>query len=74
MGCEVMLSRKNFKDQSREDTLYLLDAEKRKEVISVMNKQQSDFDSLEDFDTYLLEIEQKIDTLIQGTQEDKIKV
>jgi CDK-activating kinase assembly factor MAT1 len=74
MGCEVMLSRKNFKDQSREDTLYLLDAEKRKEVISVMNKQQSDFDSLEDFDNYLLEIEQKIDTLIQGTQEDKIKV
>jgi len=74
MGCEVMLSRKNFKDQSREDTLYLLDAEKRKEVISVMNKQQSDFDSLEDFDTYLLDIEQKIDTLIQGTQEDKIKV
>ena len=74
MGCEVMLSRKNFKDQSREDTLYLLDAEKRKEVISVMNKQQSDFDSIEDFDTYLLDIEQKIDTLIQGTQEDKIKV
>jgi hypothetical protein len=68
--CDAMLKRQHFLDQSREDTLFLLDIEKRKEVLSVYNKVQSDFESQEEYDAYLVKIEETIDTLIHGSTQE----
>jgi hypothetical protein len=62
---------KDFLDQTREDTLFLKDSEARKKVITVYNKRTSDFESIQEYDAYLLEIEDKIDVLIYGSPQDQ---
>lgn len=59
--CELLLTKMDFKDQTREDFLFDLDQNYRKDVLRVYNKQINDFSTIDEYDTYLLEIENKID-------------
>jgi len=40
----------------------------RKKVMEVMNKQRNDFDTIEEFDEYLEQIENMIESLIKASQ------
>lgn len=43
-------------------------------VLDIYNKQAADFDNLSQYDDYLMEIEEMIDTLMSGSPEaDKLK-
>jgi CDK-activating kinase assembly factor MAT1 len=53
---------------TKEDNLFKKDIEVRKQVLAVYNKVQSDFASIDDYDEYLISIEDLIDTLISGNE------
>ena len=63
-----MLSLRHFLDETKEDNLFKKDADARKKVLGVFNKVESDFDSIDDYDEYLAEIEDKIDILVHGNE------
>ena len=65
--CQEHLKKGHYLDETREDTLYNKDVEKRKEVLAVFNKTRDDFDSLDEYDEYLADVEEMIDVLIHGT-------
>ncbi len=66
-----MLKRGNFLDITREDALYSKDIEVREKVLAVYNKTRQDFQSLDAYDLYLIEIEDVIDQLMGGTVESR---
>ena len=66
-----MLKRGNFLDITREDALYSKDIEVREKVLAVYNKTRQDFQSLDAYDEYLIQIEDVIDQLMGGTIESR---
>ena len=70
-SCQQMLKRGNFLDITREDALYSKDIEVREKVLAVYNKTRQDFQSLDAYDEYLIQIEDVIDQLMGGTIESR---
>lgn len=68
--CGIMLNNQDYKDESREEILFKKDLECRRRVLDVHNKQQSDFPSLDEYDDYLMMIEDTIQALVQGTEKE----
>ena len=57
-----------FKSETREDNLFKKDNDARKLVLSVYNKVESDFPNIDQYDDYLMKIEEDIDKLVHGKE------
>lgn len=63
-----------YGNESKEDTKFRSDIDARKAVLKVYNKQAIDFDSIDLYDDYLIEIEEKIDILMTGNTKEAEKL
>ena len=64
--CCEFLAKKHFRDNTREDIEYDREIQARERVLSVFNKQRSDFVNQDEYDEYLCDIEDKIDLIVQN--------
>lgn len=60
-NCNQELKKHHFLDETKEDNLYNTDKDHRQKVVDVLNKSSNDFKNIEEYDNYLMLIEQLID-------------
>lgn len=70
-GCEKILRKNKFKTQIFEDVAVEKEVDVRQRVMSVMNKREDEFDTLDEYNAYLEKIEDSIFTLLSGTADEK---
>ncbi|XP_014673755.1 PREDICTED: CDK-activating kinase assembly factor MAT1-like [Priapulus caudatus] len=72
--CETPLRRSNFRIQQFEDTLVEKEVDIRKRILRDYNKKESDFDTLNEYNDYLEEIETIVFNLMYNTDVEETKL
>lgn len=71
--CNLPLRKSGFRTQLFEDTAVDKEVDIRKQIVKIFNKQESDFNSLREYNDYLEEVELIIENLLTGTNVDSTK-